>query len=338
MASTNPYTKGTTGSSPGPSLAPEWHHISHAFTQGLSYIDRRRNGLEPSITTPWPKLNQQTIDGLPWNTVTVIAGRPSHGKTLAVTQLSREAFDLNPGLDMAVLDFQFEMLGRTMAARELSMHMGRSMQQLYSAGGGKRFPDADFQAAKALAAKFNNREIYYVENSCTIDEFADKVTRFVRHVGKRVLITVDHSILFRKRAVDKNTMDTLYYLGEVLTRLKKELPVSFIILSQLNRDCESEARTAEMSAGNYIKTSDLFGADALMMCSDFIFAINKPSRLNIEKYGPQGYIVTEQLLALHILKNRDGEVGVMFMDADFSKMRISDRLTPPPCVKPLSSP
>jgi replicative DNA helicase len=40
------------------------------------------------------KFNDATTDGLEWNTLTVMGGRPGSGKTLIKDQIIRESFEL----------------------------------------------------------------------------------------------------------------------------------------------------------------------------------------------------------------------------------------------------
>ena len=99
-----------------------------AFNDALKYMVNRSKGLEKSIYTPWPKFNDATTDGLEWNTLTVIGGRPGSD------QIVRESFSLNPNDDFRVLEFQFEMVGRTSALREFSSFTGKTYKELCSAG------------------------------------------------------------------------------------------------------------------------------------------------------------------------------------------------------------
>jgi replicative DNA helicase len=145
----NPYLDGAEP------VVEEWHHISEAFKQALDFMLKRKAGEALSLKTPWKNLNELVLDGLPWQSITVVGARPSHGKTLWSTQLSREAFRLNPGLDMAVLDFQLEMSGKDMAGRQMSMQLKKSLKELYSAENGRKISDADFEAAVALAKLYN---------------------------------------------------------------------------------------------------------------------------------------------------------------------------------------
>ena len=111
-----------------------WKGQHNAFQEALRYMLDRQSGKEKSIYTPWPKFNDAITDGLEWNTLTVIGGRPGSGKTLIKDQIVRESFVLNPEDKFRVLEFQFEMVGRTSAMREFSSLTGKTYKQLCSAG------------------------------------------------------------------------------------------------------------------------------------------------------------------------------------------------------------
>ena len=113
----------------------KWSSQRDGFKQSLEYLQGRMNGQIKSLKTPWAKFNDATTDGIEWNTLTVIGGRPASGKTLIAEQIVRESFPLNPGENFRVLQFQFEMLARTSAIREYSSVIGRSYKYLCSADG-----------------------------------------------------------------------------------------------------------------------------------------------------------------------------------------------------------
>ncbi len=94
----------------------------------------------------------------------------------------------------------------------------------------------------------------------------------------------------------------LYQLGEELTKLKRKLPIIFIILSQLNRNVDSPDRAENGKYGNYILDSDIFGGDALLQHADMLIGINRPAHRKIEYYGPERYIIADDtVLVAHFL-------------------------------------
>lgn len=310
--------------------AAPWKHITDVYQDGLKYMRARQTGEIQSIVTPWERFNDAGMGGIEWNTITVIGARPASGKTVLASQITREAHTLNPTQDFAILEFQFEMLSRTMAMREFASVLGKSMKYLASAD--KLYGpvlNSELSEAQRYSMLHGKKELYVVEKPMTVEEFKRTVRQFHSMVRKNVLVTVDHSVLFRKAASEKDKFEMLYNLGEALTELKKEIPVAFVVLSQLNRDLQDKDRLREGTAGNYIKDTDIFGADALLQHSDMLIGLNRPYHLNLQVYGPEQFIVQPNTLAMHFLKVRNGDPRVSFFEAQFDKMRIVETGPPP---------
>jgi replicative DNA helicase len=122
----------------------------------------------------------------------------------------------------------------------------------------------------------------------------------------------------------------LYGLGEALTEMKKRFPVAFLVLSQLNRNVETIERAKDGTYGNYILDSDLYGSDALLQHADVVLGINRPFNRRIKFYGPEKYIINDpDLLVFHILKSRNGYMGMNFFKLDRDVMRIMEVDAPP---------
>ena len=52
----------------------------------------RKEGTITSVKTPWPKLNDATVNGFEWHSMIVVGGRPGAGKTAVKEQIVREVF------------------------------------------------------------------------------------------------------------------------------------------------------------------------------------------------------------------------------------------------------
>jgi replicative DNA helicase len=295
-------------------------HISEAYDQAITYARKRKTGEIRSIKTPWQKFNEKSMDGLEWNSLTVIAGRPGSGKTLIGSMISREAFKLNPEQDFCVLDFQFEMLARNIALREISGHTGIGVRKLASVGG--ELGNEDLDSAIKYCDEHRHKEIYTYERPLDVEGMRKKIYDFYEAKQKPVLITLDHSLLLKKSASEKDRIETLYNLGNMLAETRRRLPVAFIVLSQLNREIESVDRVKNASIGNFVKDSDIFGADALLQFTDILIGINRPAKYGIEQYGPKKIPVDMNTLAVHFLKVRNGEPCLTLFKADFAKSKI----------------
>jgi replicative DNA helicase len=308
-------------------------HVSEAYSQALDYAEKRRTGEIRSIRTPWEKFNEVSMNGLEWNSLTVIAGRPGSGKTLIGSMIAREAFRLNPEQagEFCVVDFQFEMLARNIALREISGHTGINVRRLTSVAGS--VTDEDLAAAHKYCQDNKYREIYTWERPLTVDKMREKIYQFYEAKEKKMIITVDHSLLLRKSASEKENKDILYNLGYMLAETRRQLPVIFIVLSQLNREIETVERVKNASIGNFVKDSDVFGADAMLQFTDILIGINRPAKYGITLYGPpnsfhederyrKGIPVDINSLAVHFLKVRSGEPCLTMFKADFARSNI----------------
>jgi replicative DNA helicase len=315
----------------------EWKSQKDGFQESLHYLKGLRDGTIKSLVTPWPKFNDAMTNGIEWNTMTVIGGRPASGKTLIAEQIIREAFVLNPGENFRVLQFQFEMLARSSAIREYSSVIGRSYKYLCSADG--KLSDDDLKKCYDYAKQKIKYPIDIVEKPCTVEDFKRIIHNYMEahadcsNDDKRLtktLITIDHSLLFKvNKPLEKDKHDTLNNLGEALTELKRIYPISFIVLSQLNRNIDNPERAEDGKYGNYVLESDIFGADALLQHADTVIGINRPGKQKIRFYGPDRFIIDDdRVMVLHFLKCRNGDTRMSFFKAEFEKMRIVEMMTP----------
>ena len=314
-----------------------------AFDEALVHIKARQEGRIRSLITGWPKFNDALLDGIEWNTLTVIGARPGTGKTFFVDQLCADVVALNPHENFRVLQFQLEMPGRTSAIRELSTPTQKDYKSLNSAGNTK-LTDQDYEKCVSYVQKLKaNARVDVVYDPCTVEEFMSTIHHYVdKHStvtdGKKkyskVLITVDHSTLFKKSAKDKDKFDMLYNLGEAITFMKKNYPVAFIILSQLNRNIDNPERSEDGKYGNYVLDSDIFGADALLQHADTLIGINRPALKKIRFYGPDRFIIPDETtIVFHFLKSRNGDTRISFFKLDKEQMKIVEIDTPPQQLK-----
>jgi replicative DNA helicase len=267
----------------------------------------------------------------------VIGGRPGTGKTTIKDQLIREAFRLNPGLNLRALEFSLEMMGKTSAIRGMSAHTGKSYKQLCSAdnGGKDKLSDDDYRACAELAEEMKGYPIDVVEAGPTVQKMEAIVDAYMKYHSKQgmigdvptviyrnTIITIDHSLLLEvnKKAGEKSKNDMLYNLGTTLTRLKRKYPIAFIVLSQLNRSIDHPDRQENGKYGNYVLDSDIFGADALLQHADNVIGLNIPGKQKITQYGPERYLIKAEHLVMHFLKARNGETGLGFFNHRFKQI------------------
>jgi len=310
------------------SAQEEWSGQYKAFNEALKYMLDRQSGKEKSIYTPWPKFNDAMTDGLEWNTLTVIGGRPGTGKTLIKDQIVRESFIRNPDDDFRVLEFQFEMVGRTSAIREFSSITGKTYKQLCSAGS---ILEKDvFNKCHLYAKDRIKYPVDIISKPMTVNQMREQIDMYFNEHNKKTIITLDHTLLVKRAPYQNNRLDMLFELGEFFTQVKREYPCLFIALSQLNRNIDNPDRAVNGKYGNYVLESDIFGSDAMLQHADTLVGINRPAKQKIRLYGPDRFIIEDdKTLVLHFLKARNGDARMSFFRAAFEKMEIEEMDTPP---------
>jgi replicative DNA helicase len=318
-----------------------WHSQKDAYIDALKYVKARKEGTITSYRTPWSKMNDAGVDGIEWNSLLVIGGRPGSGKTLIKDQIVRESSKNNKGTVMRILEFQMEMVARTSKTREFSSVLGKTYKEICSAGGTK-LAEEDYQKLlthSKQAVGIDKHPVDLIEKSVTVENFKKIVEAYMDkhsirdadgelHYTKTV-ITADHSILFQTGNGERSKTDMLYNLGEACTYLKRKFPIIIIMLSQLGRGVESPERNEDGKYGNYILDTDIFGGDALLQHADMVVASNIPAKKFINYYGPQRYIIDDdKVLVWHFLKCRSGDTRMSFMKAAFERMEVHEMTTP----------
>jgi len=307
----------------------KWKRVSEIRHEALEYIKKRRLGLIKSIKTPWPKLDNVLMDGLEWGGIYIIGGRPGTGKTSVVSQITNQAHANNPGQDFAVLNFQFEMGDRVIGTRELTKPLNMDMKKILSAHPTDKLTAKDLENIESYHKSKVNDEIYYITDALTSKDFTKEVVKFYNIIKKPIIVTIDHSILVKKGADEATQIEALYTLSNEMVYLKKKIPNSmYIVLSQLNRSIEDYTRRINGNIANYPTSSDLFGADSLTQCADMVLLINSPDKLGITEYGPNKIKVEDGMIIFHIVKNRFGDMCMLFFKQDLKYFEIQEAAPP----------
>jgi len=318
-----------------------WKNQKESYQDALQYMQSRREGTVTSIRTPWAKFNDATVDGIEWNSTTVIAARPATGKTLIKDQLVRESFQLNTDMVFRVLEFSLEMVGKVTAMRNFTSHINKPYKYLCSADG--KISDEDIQRCFNYAKEVTKYPIDVINEQPTVNEFRQIIAEYMdAHSNQKkdengtvyreytnTIITLDHSGLIKKSSFEKDKMETIANLGEALTDLKRKYPIAFIVLSQLNRNIDVPERSEDGKYGNFVLESDIYGSDALLQHADIVVGVNRPAKQKISFYGVERYLIEDlSVLVFHFLKVRNGETRLSFMRAEFNRMMVTEMETP----------
>ena len=316
-----------------------YSHIRNAGKEVLEYINQRRKGLVHSLATRWGKFNRATMGGLDWNIIMTIAGMSGSGKSSIANDLETSLFDNNPDENFSVLSFNFEMLAMKQVGRKISHKLYKTVGQLYSSN--EDLNDEIYQRAENVVNSISRKySIYYVDIPGTVEEMYYTIMHF--HEMRKTktqdeeygtVILIDHTLLTKHKAGDSER-ENLVRLYRMMMLVKKEIKCMFIVISQLNREIEkSERMTNPMQ--NYPMKKDIFGSDAVFHGSDYVLITHKPYMLNMQAYGPHHLPVTnpqkptQPMIYWHILKNRDGESGIVMSMVDILKYNRVDEYEMP---------
>jgi hypothetical protein len=310
-----------------------WNNQQEGFEEALRYISQRKDGIIKSFKTPWFRFNEAGTDGVEWGSIVIVGGRPGTFKTGIKDQIIREAYEINKDETFRVLEFNFEMPKKVSAIRKFSSHIGKSYKHMCSADG--KLSQEEYNKCHEYAKIRAKDPVDIIEEACTVNEFRDIIKRYMEAhmkdgVYTNTIVTVDHSILFKLDVYEKTKTDMLYNLGEVMIPLKRQYPIIFLILSQLNRDISRPERNEDGKYGNHVLDTDIWGADGLLHAADMVVGLNRPARQKIMYYGPERYIIEDDnVFVMHFIKCRNGNLGMSFFRADFDKMTIFEADDPP---------
>jgi len=311
----------------------KWIPKTRQRQEALQYIDDRRHGRITSFITPWDKINDVTCDGIEWGTVTVIAARPSNGKSLFKDQLVNEGLTLNPHTigDIRNLSFSMDMSGLMTSLRELSAGTGKSYTELCSAKG-YSMTDEDVKACYACNATNNAFPCDVIDDSPTVEDFEATIVDYMAsYPDAKVVVDVDHMILFELCAKYSDQTKALYAVCNVVRRMKKRYGqrILFLLLNQILKDADKFERNEDGLLANYPTTGDLFGGDATMQLADTVIAFKMPFKNGIQFYGPDRFTIDDPgIIAAHVMKARNNAVKLLFFGADFKHMRMTE-IQPP---------
>ena len=296
--------------------------------EGLQYIEDRRSGKIKSLSLPWTGLNNAGVAGLEWGSMLTIGARPGSGKTMFVSQVLRESKYLNPTQNFNILEFQFEMGAKQTASRDYAAQVGLDYNQVLSTI--KQLDEFSIRMmqqylldTKAFQSIDSQRG--QINEPLTVRDMEKAIYAFYKGTGgKPFIVTIDHSWLVKKDVTEKEKINTLYNVVEMLMKVKNKLPIIVFMISQLNRSIDDPIRKMPGTVGNYPTSSDIFGGDALQQGSDMVIVLTRPFKADIEIYGRKEYPCETNDIFCHILKSRNSadDTNLLFLKAEFAKQRM----------------
>lgn len=292
-------------------MASAYEHVSASVSHTMAVLEHQwRNGLPPSIPTPWADLNANLYaGGLRPGQLAILAARPAMGKS-AVGM----AWALGCALSgTAVGILSLEMTREELTQRLLASISGVALSTISEVRMNKEQWDEVIGAAgKLSAAPLHIAE----QDRMSLDAVRQTIRRMVRVDGVKVVL-IDYLTRIRLPAgVDARVGVT--EISRSLKALAKELGIPIICLAQLNRGPEQRADKRPVA-------SDLKESGAIEEDADLIVMLYRDA-----VYNEGG---EDNVVELLIRKQRQGALGCVALGWDGATQRVTNldtRHTPPP--------
>jgi replicative DNA helicase len=309
-----------------------------AISEAEDYIIKRKNGQAPSLLTPFQALNRAGVDGIPWQSNFVIGARSGVGKTLIKDQILYKAWELNPTQNIRVLDFSLEMPLRASGLRNIMAELKCDKNMLLSAQGEEVSKNTLRQIQK-IKASTRHTPWNIIDTPMSVSNMHNRILNYYQEFGNdiKLIVSVDHSLLIKPKSKE-DTKAILSDYGAMITDIRKSNEAIFFTLSQLNRNILESHRMANGKAENFPKTSDLYGADALLHYADSVLLLNRPAEFGITEYGPNKIpIVNPNYIGAHLVKSRNGQQGIIHMQANYENFEFVEIPEPVAQLNPFKS-
>jgi len=262
--------------------------IEHAdFVEHMMKSDRGMIGCR----TGYPGLDIM-LNGHQKGDLIILAARPGMGKTsLAVNHAKIQA---TMGIKVGI--FSLEMPGRQLFDRMVSDVANIDSSRFYRG----KFKQDELEVIADAEGKLWNLPIWIDDKGgITIEEICSASKKHKKREGLRVLYIDYLQLIYAKGRFDSRNNE-LGYITSRLKALAKDLDITVVCLSQLNRECEKRPNPHKRP-----KLSDLRDSGNIEQDADVVEFIYLGSA-----YGDETYKDPSRA-DLIIKKNRKGQVGTV---------------------------
>lgn len=277
----------------------------------INAIEERFNngGKITGLSTGFYDLDDMTL-GLQKQTLNIIAGRPSMGKTTFAINMA-ENITLqqveNGDTKTAGLIFSLEMSDESLVEKVLSS-MGRIDYQAMRKG---KLDGDDFTKLTTATAKTMNWPIYIDQTpAITIHDIRTKARRIYKNHGALAYIIIDYLQLIAPAQKGFSREAEIAEISRALKALAKELNCPVVALSQLSRGVEQRANKRPI-------LSDLRESGQIEQDADLIMFVYRDEYYNIESKD-------KGIAELIVAKQRQGQVGVIKLAANLHQSRFTN--------------
>ena len=252
------------------------------------------------ILTPWDQLNKSML-GLEVG-VTIVAGRPSAGKTTMEDAMAQAAAQDGIPVYRVTMDSSHESL----MARAICRNSGVSLAKLKFGFAGKSKSNMlEVRAARDILGQL---PLYIDTRATDIAQIRSEARRMKmkRGIG---LVTVDYIQLIRAAEMGRSEWDTVArvtYVSRELKALAMDLNIPVVVLSQLSRLVETEGREPKLSD---LRDSGAIEQDANKVVFVYVDA-KKRKEMDERSMGATKH---KRPVWFNLMKHKDGECAAVAM-------------------------
>lgn len=259
-------------------------------------------GKRSGVETGFMDFDRKT-DGLQFGDLTIIAARPSVGKTALALNITEHAAITNREPTIFVT---LESSVSSLTRRMLAAHCHISSGDIRSG----TFDDRDFPKFSTFQRILAESPLFFINGvgGASMRQIATDVRRICDKSAIK-LIVVDY--LQKIKCTERQEKRT-YEVGEVSTALKalaEETGAAVLSLAQLNRDSEKGEKN---DGARRPRLTDIADSKQIEADGDLIVALHRKSRMDEEA-------------ELILLKGRDCELGICPLHFEGKYYRFSDR-------------
>ena len=273
--------------------------LAAAALEDIQAAADRKEGIS-GVYTGFREIDEMT-SGWHASDLVIIAARPGMGKTAFVLSMAR-AMAVNYGIGVAI--FSLEMSKSQLMGRLIVNHSEVPNDAIKTG----RLTREQMDRIISTLPQLEQAPLYIDDNAgLSVFDLRSKARRLVREHGVKVIV-IDYLQLMTASGLkaNANREQEVSTISRSLKQLAKELQVTVIALSQLNRSVE--ARPKE---GKRPQLSDLRESGAIEQDADMVCFIHRP-----EYYG----IIADDdnkdvrgLAEFIIAKHRNGQTGTRYL-------------------------
>jgi replicative DNA helicase len=276
------------------SLSQEFMPVKNALEEAFERIDKlhKGEGAMRGVATGFPDLDNY-LSGLQNSDLTILAARPSLGKTALALDIVRHV-GIKIGLPVGI--FSLEMSKDDVVDRLLAAEAGIDLWKLRTGKLSSEGVDNDFTRIQEAMAALAQAPIYIDDApSPTVIQMRTMARRLQTEHEQLGLIVVDYLQLIQSRSNSENMVQQITEISRSLKGLAREVNVPVLALSQLSRAVESRPDQVP-------RLADLRDSGSIEQDADVVLFIYREDKVKKDSSRPN-------LADIYIAKHRNGPIG-----------------------------